>query len=96
MSTSNPLELNTTYTQVKQSIIGLKEISKDDDDIHYIANRLNSVLQTVYDQYPAWNLESINEFVLSKHDPLRHISKKSDQLNNLVRKIQHDIVTQFA
>jgi hypothetical protein len=96
MSPINPADLHTPYSEVKQAINGLRSLSKDDDDIAYIANKLNTVLQSVYENACSWNGELIYEFVLTQHDPLKNLSKIPEHLNHLVRQIQNDIVIKFS
>jgi hypothetical protein len=44
----------------------------------------------------SWNKNTIKEFVLSQHDPLRYIKVKSDKLDHMVRTRQEDMVVQFS
>lgn len=98
MSQTRPLDSNNAIAQVKYAIKGLMNLDyeDDEDDVIYTANKLNSVLRIVHDNYETWNDETIREFVLRQHDPLRHISLKSDQLHHMVRDIQHDIIGKFS
>ncbi|MGY6277432.1 hypothetical protein [Methylomonas sp. MgM2] len=89
---------NNAFFEVKRAIKGLKEFEVQDqeDDVIYAANKLNSVLRAVHDNYRSWNNEFIREFVLSKNDPLRYIDVKSDQFNRMVRQIQEDMIFKFS
>lgn len=91
-------DLNNAFVQVRQEIKGLMNFDGEDDqdDVIYAANKLNSVLRMVHDNYPSWSVEGIREFVLSKNDPLKNLNAKSDKLNHMVRKIQQDIIVHFS
>jgi hypothetical protein len=95
MEQSTQFDANSAFVQVKHEIIGLRDFDGEDnqDDVIYIANKLNTVLRAVLDNYQAWSDAAIREFVLSQNDPLRNLDFMSDELNNMVRKIQHDIIT---
>ena len=86
------------YSKVRHAIQGLIEFEGEDDrdDVLYAANKLNSVLRRVQDDYLSWNKETLKEFVLNQHDPLRYIKVKSDKLNHIVRMIQEDMIVQFS
>ncbi len=92
------IDSNNAYSQVRQAIQSLMNFNGEDDrdDVLYAANKLNSVLRTVHDNYQSWNDKAIREFVIIKNDPLRYINVKSDKLNQLVRKIQEDMIVQFS
>lgn len=98
MRQTSPLDSNNAVAQVKCAIKDLTHLDYDDneDDVIYTANKLNSVLRMVHDNHQAWNDEAIREFVLSQHDPLKHIPVKSDKLHHMVRHIQHDIIVKFS
>ncbi|TCV82611.1 hypothetical protein EDE11_11241 [Methylomonas methanica] len=98
MAQSTLLDSNNALAQVKCAIKGLmhSEYEDNEDDVVYAANKLNSVLRMVHDNYQSWNDEAIREFVLSQHDPLRHLRVKSDKFHITVRNIQHDIIVKFS
>lgn len=89
---------NYAFTQVRHAIKDLLCFVDEDneDDVIYTANKLNSVLRKVHDNYQSWNVETIREFVLTKHDPLRNLKAKSDKFNHLVRNIQHEMIVNFS
>ena len=98
MKQATEFDSNHAFAQVKLAIKGLMalEAEDDQDDVIYAANKLNSVLRTVHDNYRSWNDEDIREFVLTKNDPLRYINVKSDRFNHIVRKIQEDMIVKFS
>lgn len=98
MQQTTQIDSTNAYSKVRHAIQGLIEFDGEDDrdDILYAAYKLNSVLRTVHDNYLSWNKETIKEFVLSQHDPLRYIKVKSDKLNNMVRSIQENMIVQFS
>lgn len=93
-----PLDSNNAIAQVKYAIKDLMNFNceEDEDDVIYAANKLNAVLRIVHDNYGIWNDETIQEFVMSQHDPLRHLSVKSEKLHHMVRNIQQDIIVKFS
>jgi hypothetical protein len=95
---TTPFDSNNALAQVKYAIKGLMNLDyeDDEDDVIYAANKLNAVLRMVHDNHLTWNDEIIREFVLSQHDPLRHIAVKSDSVRHTVRNIQHDIIVKFS
>ncbi|MDD1623008.1 MAG: hypothetical protein LUQ11_16145 [Methylococcaceae bacterium] len=98
MEQTTKFDSNNAFVQVRNSIKGLMNFDGEDnqDDVIYTANRLNSVLRMVHDNYQSWNYEALREFVLSKNDPLKNINVKSDKFNHTVRKIQQDMIIQFS
>ncbi len=98
MKQTKPLDSDNAYSQVRRKIQGLFEFKGEDDrdDVLYAANKLNSVLRTVHENYLSWGRDAIKEFVLNQHDPLRYIKVKSDQFNRLVRTIQEEMIVEFS
>lgn len=98
MAQTTEFDSNNAFVQVRLAIKGLRDFGTADneDDVIYAANKLNSVLRMVHDNYQSWNNEVIREFVIIKNDPLRYINVKSDQFNHMVRKIQEDMIIQFS
>jgi len=98
MQQTTQIDSTTAYSKVRSAIQGLIEFDGDDDrdDVLYAANKLNSVLRALHDNYLSWNKETIKEFVLSQHDPLRYIKIKSDELSYMVRSIQENMIVQFS
>jgi hypothetical protein len=98
MGQTTQFDSNTAFIQVKHAILDLINFNGEDfqDDVIYTANKLNSVLRMIQDNYQSWNDEAIREFVLSKHDPLRHINYKSDQFSHKVRQIQQEMIVKFS
>lgn len=95
---SAPFDSNYAFAQIRYAIKDLMGFADadDEDDVFYTANKLNSVLRMVHDNYQSWNVEAIREFVLSKHDPLKHLNAKSEKFNHLVRSIQHEMIVKFS
>lgn len=95
-----PIDSNNAFTQIRHAIKDLMGFAdqENEDDVFYTANKLNSVLRMLHDNYQSWNVESIREFVLSKHDPLRHLNAnaKSDTFSHRVRTIQHEMIAKFS
>lgn len=98
MEQNAQFDSKNALTQVRQAIRGLMnfECEDNEDDVIYAANKLNSVLRMVHDNYQSWNAESIREFILSKNDPLRNIKVKSDKFNFMVRQIQQEMIVKFS
>lgn len=93
-----PFDSNNAFAQVRCAIKDLMGFAdqENEDDVFYTANKLNSVLRMVHDNYQSWNVEAIREFVLNKHDPLRHLNAKSDKFSHRVRTIQHEMIVKFT
>ena len=89
---------NMAYVQVRSEIKSLMSFNAADnqDDVIYTANKLNTVLRMVQDNYQCWSDEGIREFVLDRNDPLRNIDYQSDQFKHMVRMIQQDIIVHFS
>ncbi|MGR8930240.1 MAG: hypothetical protein ACU836_06325 [Gammaproteobacteria bacterium] len=98
MSVIKKYDQNNTYMEVKQAIKGLRHFDNldNEDDIIYAINKLNSVLRMVHDNCQSWTNEAIRDFVLKKNDPLRYICVNSDTFNDLVRKIQEDMIVKYS
>lgn len=98
MGQTTEFDLNDALAQIKLAIKSLKDFQaeNDEDDVFYAANKLNAVLRTVHDNYRFWNGDAIREFVLSKNDPLRYISVKSDHFDRTVRNIQEEMIVKFS
>ncbi len=98
MGQTKPFDPNNALLQIKHAIKDLRggDGGDDEDDVIYTANRLNAVLRMIHDNHQSWNHEAIKELVLSKHDPLKNISVKSDEFSLRVRKIQQDMIAQFS
>ena len=92
------IDSNNAFYQVRHAIQGLIDFNGEDDrdDVLYAANKLNTVLRMLHDNYHSWSNEAIREFVVIKNDPLRYINVKSDQLNQIVRSIQEDMILRFS
>jgi len=54
---SAPFDSNNAFAQIKYAIKDLMGFVDQDneDDVHYTANKLNSVLRTLHDNYQALN-----------------------------------------
>lgn len=91
-------DTNNAVVEVKHAISGLMNFDGMDnqDDVMYTANKLNSVLRVIQDNYQSWNDEAIREFVYSKNDPLRHIDFKSETFSHRVREIQKEMISKFS
>jgi hypothetical protein len=98
MGQTPEFDSNDALAQIKLAIKSLKDLQaeNDEDDVYYAANKLNSVLRAVHDNYHSWNADAIREFVLSKNDPLRFINVKSDQFDRMVRNIQEEMIVKFS
>ena len=98
MEQTTQCDPNNAFVQVRHAIKDLVNFEGEDyqDDVIYTANKLNSVLRMVHDNYQSWNDEAIKEFVFCKNDPLRHINYKSDQFSHKVRQIQQDMIVKFS
>lgn len=92
------MDTNTAYVEVKQAIIDLKcfKGEENEDDVFYAANKLNSVLRIIYDNYQNWSRDSLRHFVLRQHDPLKNIKVKSELFSYLVRSIQFAMILKFS
>jgi hypothetical protein len=98
MEQTTKFDSNNAFAQVRNSIKGLMNFDGEDnqDDVIYTANKLNSVLRMVHDNYQSWSDEALREFVLSKNDPLKNINAKSDKFNHIVREIQQNMIINFS
>ncbi|QPK63404.1 hypothetical protein IVG45_21825 [Methylomonas sp. LL1] len=98
MVQTKPFDSNNSLLQIKCAIKDLRNFDgvDDEDDVIYAANRLNAVLRMIDDNHSSWNNDAIRDLVLSKHDPLKNITVKSDEFNHRVRKIQQDMIAQFS